>query len=267
MENKKSTDSKLSSLFALILIPTAIIVGHLVYYFVLGADSHFNEKHEPLPGDYYGIMYKGGFLVPFLMSFFIIVFAVSIERSIVLLFQAKGKQALVDFLRNIKSKLANNDIDGAIAESQKQEGSVGNVAYEVLNRYKIVSSDNTLSKEKKLDAIQKEIEEATMLELPALERNLSIIATLASVSTLVALLGTVIGMIKAFAALSSSGSPDPSALATGISEALINTALGIATSALAIILYNFFSSKVDGLTHTIDEIGFSIRHTFLSNVK
>jgi len=86
--------------------------------------------------------------------------------------------------------------------------------------------------------------------MPMLEKNMMILSTLGTVATLVALLGTVIGMIKAFFALGSGGgTPDAAALSIGISEALINTALGIGTSAIAIILYNFFTSKIDGL-HT-----------------
>jgi biopolymer transport protein ExbB len=95
-----------------------------------------------------------------------------------------------------------------------------------------------------------------------LEKNLTIIATLASIATLTGLLGTVIGMIKAFAALAQAGSPDATALSNGISEALINTALGIGTSALAIIAYNYFTSKIDELTYSIDEVGFSIMQNF-----
>jgi biopolymer transport protein ExbB len=110
--------------------------------------------------------------------------------------------------------------------------------------------------------ISKDIEEATALEMPSLQKNLPILATIASVATLVALLGTVLGMIKAFSALATSGTPDPAALSAGISEALINTAIGIGTSALAIIFYNIFTSKIDGLTYAIDEIGFSIAQTF-----
>jgi biopolymer transport protein ExbB len=71
-------------------------------------------------------------------------------------------------------------------------------------------------------------------------------------------------MIKAFAALATAGSPDAVALANGISEALINTALGISTSAIAIIMYNYFTTKIDGLTYSIDEIGFSLAQTFAS---
>jgi biopolymer transport protein ExbB len=76
------------------------------------------------------------------------------------------------------------------------------------------------------------------------------------------LLGTVLGMIKAFAALATAGAPDAVALANGISEALINTALGIGTSALAIILYNYFTNRIDSLTYNIDEAGYSIVQTF-----
>jgi biopolymer transport protein ExbB len=266
MENNKSSKGNLNSVFALGLILTAVVVAHLIFYYIMGNASHFNEKGEALSGDYLGMMYKGGFIVPFLMAGFIIVFGVTIERAITIL-KAFGKTSLSGFVTAVTAKLSANDIDGAIALCDVQQGSVGNVTQEVLNRYKIVASDSGLSKDKKLDAIQKEVEEATMLELPALEKNLTIISTLASVSTLFALLGTVIGMIKAFAALATTGNPDPSALANGISEALINTALGIFTSAIAIVAYNFFTSKVDDLTHKIDEIGFSIRQHFIANGK
>ena len=155
-----------------------------------------------------------------------------------------------------------NQIDQAIAACDQQKGSLANVIKSSLRRYKEVENDTTLDKETKVSAIKLEVEEATSLELPGLEKNLSIIATMASVSTLIALLGTVIGMIKAFSALATAGSPDSVALASGISEALINTALGIGNSAIAIIMYNVFTSKIDVITYTIDEAGFSIVQTF-----
>jgi biopolymer transport protein ExbB len=267
MENTtKGSKSNLNSIFALSLIVSAVVIAHLIFHLIMGNASHFNEKGEPLAGDYLGMMYKGGFIVPFLMSFFIIVIGVSVERGMTIM-KAFGKTSLSGFIASVNAKLNANDIDGAITLCDSQEGSVGNVTREVLKRYKIVSSDSGLSKDKKLDALQKEVEEATMLELPALEKNLTIIATLASVSTLFALLGTVIGMIRAFAALATTGNPDPSALANGISEALINTALGIFTSAIAIVAYNFFTSKVDDLTHKIDEVGFSVRQHFIATGK
>ncbi|HVD99159.1 MAG TPA: MotA/TolQ/ExbB proton channel family protein [Cytophagaceae bacterium] len=264
MGNTKSSKSNLNSVFALVLIAAAVLVANTIFYTIMqGHTTVVNGVREPLHDDILGKMYMGGFIVPFLMSFFMIVIGVAIERGIALL-SANGKKSLSTFVASVKAKLSANDIDGAIAECNEQGGSVGNVTYEVLNRYKAVAGDTGLSKDKKLDALQKEVEEATMLELPALEKNLTIVATLASVSTLFALLGTVIGMIKAFSALATTGSPDPAALSNGISEALINTALGIFTSALAIVAYNFFTSKVDDLTHKIDEVGFAVRQHFIA---
>jgi biopolymer transport protein ExbB len=101
--------------------------------------------------------------------------------------------------------------------------------------------------------------------MPMLEQNLTIIATLVSIGTLSGLLGTVVGMIGAFSTLSASGAPDTSQLSANISEALINTALGITTSASSIVLYNFFTSKIDKLTYAIDETGFSIVQTFAAS--
>jgi biopolymer transport protein ExbB len=64
-------------------------------------------------------------------------------------------------------------------------------------------------------------------------------------------------MIRSFAAMSS-GSPDTAALATGISEALINTAFGITASTVAIIMYNVFSTQIDSMTYSMDEANFII---------
>jgi biopolymer transport protein ExbB len=131
-----------------------------------------------------------------------------------------------------------------------------------LTKYAEMEKITGMEKDEKVIAIQKEVEEATTLELPMLERNLSILATIASIATLFGLLGTVIGMIRSFAALATAGAPDSTALATGISEALYNTALGIGTSAIAIVFYNFFTNRIDALTYRIDEAGYSLTQTF-----
>jgi biopolymer transport protein ExbB len=133
--------------------------------------------------------------------------------------------------------------------------------------YQQMEADKSLDKERKILAIQKELEEATTLELPMLSKNLTIISTIASIATLMGLLGTVIGMIRAFKALAQAGAPDAIALSTGISEALINTALGILTSTIAIVFYNYFTSKIDALTYGIDEAGYSIVQNFAAKNK
>jgi biopolymer transport protein ExbB len=134
-------------------------------------------------------------------------------------------------------------------------------------RYRSLQKDNTLANDQKVLAIQKELEEATALELPMLSRNLVILSTLASISVLIGLIGTVLGMIKAFSALATAGAPDALALATGISEALINTAFGISGSTIALIMYNYFSTKIDGLTFKMDEAGFSLSQNFAASLK
>jgi len=176
--------------------------------------------------------------------------------------RAKGKGRVEPFVKKVKTFLSNGEFDAAITECDSQEGSIANVIRAGLNKYKYVADDSTMDKEGKIAAIQKELEEATSLELPMLSKNLVIISTCASIATLIGLIGTVLGMIKAFAALAQAGAPDATALATGISEALINTALGIMGSAIAIIMYNYFTTKIDALTYGIDEAGFSVVQTF-----
>jgi biopolymer transport protein ExbB len=253
-----------SSSFAVIAILAAFIVSVLIYIFILGDGSHFqggSHDNNPISGDYFGVVYKGGPVVPVLMTMFLCVFIFSIERALTIS-RAKGSKSIETFVRTIRQKLNVNDITGAIATCDQQKGSVANVVRAGLVKYQEMSRERNMEKDQKVLAIQKEIEESTALELPMLEKNLVIISTLASVATLTGLIGTVLGMIKAFSALAQGGAPDAVGLANGISEALINTALGIGTSALAIVAYNFFTSKIDELTYSIDEAGFSIIQTF-----
>ena len=149
----------------------------------------------------------------------------------------------------------------------KQGGSVANVVTSTLRKYADVENDATLSKDQKVLAIQKELEEATALEHPMMEQNLPIIGTITTLGTLMGLRGTVIGMIRSFAALSAGGGTDSMALSQGISEALINTAFGILTGALAVIAYNYYTNKIDKLTYSLDEVGFSIVQTFAASHK
>ncbi len=270
--SKNENKGSLSSSFASLVIPLSIIVGIVIYMFVLGNSSNFeggDSKNHPVQdgaGHVLGLIYKGGFIVPILLSLVIMLITFSIERFLTIS-KATGTGSVQVFVSKVRSHLNAGNVDAALAECDKQKGSVANVVKSTLNRYKLVENDPSLNKEQKLLAIQKEVEESTTLELPMLEQNLVVIATMASVSTLIALLGTVLGMIKAFSALASAGSPDSVALANGISEALINTALGIGNSAVAIIMYNVFTSKIDKITYAIDEAGYSIIQTFASRHK
>ncbi len=247
--------------FWIILICFAL--GLLVYFFVMGNSGNFNvdaagEKH---PANMLGTWYMGGWVVPILLTCFFTVIVLTIERAIAL-GRASGKGNTTQFVANVKAALKNKDIAKAEEFCRKQQGTVGAVVFATLQKYKEMEVDTVLKKEQKLQAIQQTVEEATALEMPTLQQNLAVIATLTTLGTLLGLLGTVLGMIKSFQAMSNEGSPDSTKLSAGISEALVNTATGIATAALALISYNYWSNKIDKMTYAIDEVGFSIVSTF-----
>jgi biopolymer transport protein ExbB len=252
------------NIFSALVVPFALTAGFLLFYKVFGDGSHFmggSNENQPIPGDYFGVVYKGGIVVPVLMGLLLTAMIFSFERWITIN-RSKGKGQVVRFVRNIKDCLNNNKIDEAMKLCDKQKGSVANVVHISLRKYKELAEDSSLTKDQKLTFLKQSVEEATSLEMPGLEQNLPMLATLTSLGTLIGLLGTVLGMIRAFAALAHAGAPDSVALANGISEALINTALGIGTAAIAMICYNLFTTQIDKITYSIDEIGFSIVQVF-----
>ncbi len=254
-----------------------IILGYVIWRFFIGSPSNFSKpdtdpshwfwpKHEgPLGG--FPRMYLGGIIVPILIGALLTVLTFTIERFLTIS-KATGSGSIGDFIRNVQFSLANKDVDKAIALCDKQKGSVGNVMKAGLRKYKEMIGNTDLDTEQKVLNIQKEVEEATALELPMLEKNLVFLSTIASIATLMGLLGTVIGMITSFAALGDAGGVEASkTLSVGISEALYNTALGIGTSAVSIIMYNVFTTRIDGITYGIDESGFTLTQSFAANYK
>ena len=264
MSNQKSEAKAFFTGFAGIAIPIVFAVAICVFIFILGNPANFegnNPNNHPLPGNYLGVVHKGGIIVPILLGLLLMVLTFSIERFITIT-RAKGKGKIAGFIGQVHLLLSKGDITTAKTKCDAQRGSVANVVKAGLIKYEEMAADKALNKDQKLVAIKQEFEEATSLELPMLEQNLVILATIASIATLMGLLGTVIGMIKAFSAMATAGAPDAVGLANGISEALINTALGIGTSALAIIFYNFFTTQIDKLTYSIDEAGVAISQNF-----
>src|SRR5882672_8320436 len=198
---------------------------------------------------------KGGMLVPLLIFLLILVTTFVIERTISLK-KAQGRGSLSGFLTSVKKSLSAGDVDGAIDACRKQGGSAANVIRAGLERFKSAKADG-LPKDKVITETQEAIEEANGLERPLLERNLIALSTIASIATMVGLLGTTIGMIRSFAALgNSSGAVDAAKLALGISEALVNTAGGLMVAIVGIVFYNVFSTKVDNFAYMIDEASF-----------
>lgn len=251
------------------VIVCCFILAVCLYQFVLGNPSNFmnnDPENHPLPGNFLGTIYKGGIIVPIIQTLLFTVIALSVERYFAIK-SAFGNGSLVKFVANIKEVLAKDDFAKAKEVCDKQGGSVANVVLSTLQKYSEVEGDVSMSKEQKIVAIQKELDESTALEMPMMQQNLPIIGTITTLGTLFGLLGTVIGMIRSFAALSSGGGTDSMALSQGISEALINTAFGILTGALAVIFYNYYTNKIDKLTYSLDEVGFSIVQTFAASHK
>jgi biopolymer transport protein ExbB len=255
-------------MFASLTIPICLIVTTLIFIFILGDPSHFKggDVEHGYPSDIFGTVHSGVVILPVIMGFLLMVIVFSIERFIVIS-KASGTGSVDGFVRKIQALLNAGNIAGASAECDKQKGSVANVIKSALKKYGEMEAEPNLDVDQKTLAIQKDIEEATALEMPMLEQNLTIIATLVSIGTLTGLLGTVVGMIKAFSSLATAGVPNQVELSSHISEALINTAFGISTSAISIVMYNVFTSKIDKLTYAIDETGFSIVQTFASSHK
>jgi biopolymer transport protein ExbB len=266
---------KSSNAISLLAPVICIVAGYLIWRFILGNPSGFTKPgtgafwptHDG-PKNALNKMYLGGIIVPILIGTFLTMLTFVIERFLTIS-KATGTGNNAEFIRKVQYHLANKNVDAALAECDKQKGSVGNVMKAGLHRYKEMITNGELTTEQKVLAIQKEVEEATALELPMLEKNLVFLSTIASVATLLGLLGTVLGMIRSFSALGEGegGGDAASKLSVGISEALYNTALGIGTSAFAIIFYNIFTTKIDGITYGIDESGFTLTQSFASLYK
>jgi biopolymer transport protein ExbB len=228
------------SLFTVILLVVSAVAATFIYF--------------SLPK----FIQDGGYLVISLIMLTIMVTAFVFER-IFSLRKAQGKGAVTSFLARVQKLVNANDVDGAIAECDKQRGSMANVIRTGLERYKTLQvTASSMEQKEMLEDVKHSIEEAMMLEVPLLEKNLIALSTIASVSTMVGLLGTVMGMIRSFAAMARAGAPDPVQLSLGISEALINTAGGLIAAIIGILAYNFFTNKVDSFTYMIDEASYSI---------
>jgi biopolymer transport protein ExbB len=259
----------LQNIFAVSAILIAFVVSQILFNTVMGNPVNFeggNPKGHALEGNYLGIIFKGGQIVPLLMTCVLVLIIFIFER-IITLSRAKGKGRLNTFVSKLQGLLEQDKIEEALEACDQQKGSLANVMRAGLLRYRDLQKDKELEKDQKILSIQKSFEEATALELPMLSKNMVIFSTLASISVLIGLIGTVLGMIRAFAALAQSGAPDALALSQGISEALVNTAFGITGSTLAIIAFNYFSSTVDSYTFKIDEAGFSLTQNFAASLR
>lgn len=238
-------------IFVTILFIVAFAVGVAMMYGIFRPQPKGTLMHT---------MYEGGPLVVVLIALLVMLFGFIIERAITLYGVAAGKSSVQSFFKRVVTAIQSNDYEGAMAACDKQRGTVANILRAGIERYNAVKDNDSMSGEKRVSEAQRAIEEANALEVPLLERNLIAISTIASIATMVGLLGTTIGMIRAFAATGhrTGGVINAEALAVGISEALVNTAGGLANAIVGIVAYNFFVNKVDAFNYTIDEASYEV---------
>ena len=249
------------------IIAAMFIVAVCIFKFVLGNPANFvggDPEGEVLNGNMLGTIYKGGIVVPVLITLMLTVLCLSVERYLAQR-TAFGKMATTKFVVAIKAALAKNDFVEAKNLCAKQRGTIANVVGASLNAYEEMERTQGIKKAQKISKIQQAHEEAVQLEMPTLQMNMPIIATIVTLGTLTALFGTVLGMIGSFQALAAGGGGDSLALSMGISEALVNTASGIATSWVAVVAYNTYTNKIDKLTYALDEVGYTIAQTYEAN--
>ena len=252
---------------AFFIILVCFVLAVLFFKYILGAPEHFvnGDPTQPVKdGNLMGTVYKGGVVVPVIITLLFSVIALSIERFFALR-TAFGKSSLGKFVISVKKAIVAGDMAKAQELCDKQQGSVANVVGASIAAYKEMENTPNLKRAAKVSKIQQAHEEATQLEMPTLQMNMPIIATIVTLGTLTALFGTVVGMIRSFAALASGGGGDYLQLSEGISEALVNTASGILTSWVAVVSYNYYSNKIDKLTYALDEVGYTIAKTYEAN--
>lgn len=179
------------------------------------------------------LVQRGGIIFVIILALSVIALAIVIER---MLFFRKNRGDEDTIMRRLEATLTKGNFDEALAVCEAMPSPITNLM-------KVGIEHRTYSRE----VIKMAISDAANLEIPRMERFLSSLGTIAHVTPLLGLLGTVTGNIQAFGVLSESGigTGDPAILAQGISEALLTTAAGIVVSIPAIAFYNHLVSRVN----------------------
>lgn len=199
------------------------------------------------------LILKGGPVMIPLFGFSFLALAITIERAFGL---RKSKLIPPEFLPALKSAVDRDP--GGVEEGIRYCETHSTPVAHILR-----SGLTNLGRG--LDAAEKAIEDAGAREMYKMKRSLKSLSVIASVSPLLGLLGTVYGMIGAFKDASSMGAGKADSLANGIYEALVTTATGLTIAVPVLLIYQFYTSKVDGLVDDIDELCIDFLHHLAQN--
>jgi biopolymer transport protein ExbB len=182
-----------------------------------------------------------------------------IERAYTLI-KSRSRLGTEQFMARVTESLRNDNIMEAVSTCEEAGGPLANVLKAGLLKYsQAMIEEREVTKEE----IQEAIQEAGLLEIPQLERNLPVIGTLAVISPLLGLLGTVTGMIRAFTTIALEGTGDPQQLAGGISEALLTTATGLSIAIPCLVAYNLFESRINRYVLEIEQVSTEMVNSLL----
>jgi len=185
------------------------------------------------------LLKAGGFLIWPILLCSVVALAIVLERFLALKSGDVAPPELIDRIRKLMKKgdLSSKDINDI--EENSPLGRVLAAGLRNPNQHRVV--------------IKEAIEEAGRHVVHDLERHLTTLGTIANITPLLGLLGTVIGMIKVFSAITTFGVGDPQALAEGISEALVTTAAGLSVGIPSLMFYRYFKGKVNELTVDMEQ--------------
>jgi biopolymer transport protein ExbB len=135
---------------------------------------------------------------------------------------------------------------GVTQQQQRTEVSLNNPLGRILSVY-----SESLAQD--VETLSLKLDEATLREIPKIERGLITLAILAAIAPMLGLLGTVSGMIETFQSITLFGTGDPKLMSGGISQALVTTELGLAVAIPILLIHSALSSKSNRLIHILDE--------------
>jgi len=186
---------------------------------------------------------KGGWLMIPLGICSILALAIIIERFISLkMIESKSKR-FAEKTRSVVNSSENRKADKIFALCEMTPISLARILKAVLEK-----------RVKGKEEIKEAIQDAGSEEIPYLERRLKILGTITAIAPLIGLLGTVVGMIRAFNVITVQGIGDPGALAGGIAVALYTTAFGLGIAIPSLVFYNYFMHRTDKIIRRLESI-------------
>lgn len=191
------------------------------------------------------IFQKGGPLMWLILLCSVTALAAFFER---VLFFHRASISTPDFLRGLGVLIERRSYDEAAQESAGTPGPAARVAYAILKR-----SDAPRVELKEI------AQEAAQLEMPRLERNLPLLSTLAYVTPLIGLLGTVLGLIDSFSIISAHGSYGTAAeIAGGVYQSLVTSGAALAVAIPAFVGFSYLNARVDGFARDMERVGIEL---------